>query len=54
VIEREADVGRPLSKRVCKRLKAKRLNKMGGKDSKVRERGPGFKSGLEFSKHEEG
>jgi hypothetical protein len=51
VIERKVDMGRPLRKRVRKRLRAKRLNKRDAEDNRARERGLGIKSGLEFGKH---
>jgi hypothetical protein len=52
VIERKADMRRPLRKRVRNSLKAKGLNKRDGKSYEARDRGLGIKSGLEFGKHD--
>jgi hypothetical protein len=51
VIERKADMRRPLRKRVRKSLKGKGLNKRDGKEYKAMERGLRMKSGMEFGKH---
>jgi hypothetical protein len=50
-IEKKRVARAPSSKRVRKRLKAKRLNRAEGKEDEARESDLGIRSGLELGKH---